>query len=69
MLQVARIAITLATTRGFSRLTVPPASTGLRHLSGRGDVDFDGRVELESLLDLKILNLTPMRVLWGRGLR
>ena len=61
--------------RHLVRLTVPPGLTGLWQISGRGDVDFDGRVELDSryiqnqspLLDLKILILTPMRVLWGRG--
>ena len=61
--------------RHLVRLTVPPGLTGLWQISGRGDVDFDRRVELDSryvrnqslLLDLKILLLTPIRVLRGRG--
>lgn len=61
--------------RHLVRLAVPPGVTGLWQISGRGDVDFDGRVELDLhyirnqsiLLDLKILFLTPIQVLRGRG--
>ncbi len=56
-------------------LTVRPGLTGLWQISGRGDVDFERRVQLDSryienqspLLDLRILLLTPIRVLRGRG--
>jgi len=57
----------------LARLAVPPGITGLAQISGRGDVDFDDRVVLDCryikeqsiLLDLKILSLTPFRVLGG----
>lgn len=59
----------------LARLTVPSGITGLWQISGRSDVDFDDRVQLDCryireqsiLLDLKILALTPWRVLTGRG--
>jgi lipopolysaccharide/colanic/teichoic acid biosynthesis glycosyltransferase len=57
----------------LARLAVPPGITGLAQISGRGDVDFDDRVVLDCryireqsiLLDLKILSVTPFRVLGG----
>jgi len=57
------------------RLAVPPGITGLWQISGRCEIDFDDRVKLDSkyiqeqsfLLDLKILVLTPFKVLAGRG--
>jgi len=59
----------------LARLAVPSGITGLWQISGRSDVDFDDRVKLDCryireqsmLLDLKILALTPWRVLRGRG--
>jgi lipopolysaccharide/colanic/teichoic acid biosynthesis glycosyltransferase len=59
----------------LARLAVPSGITGLWQISGRSDVDFDDRVELDCryireqsiVLDLKILVLTPWRVLRGRG--
>ena len=59
----------------LARLAVPSGITGLWQISGRADLDFDERVKLDcryireqSLwLDLKILALTPFRVLGGRG--
>ena len=59
----------------LARLAVPAGMTGLWQISGRSDVDFDDRVKLDRryieeqsmLLDLKILLLTPFRVLGGRG--
>jgi lipopolysaccharide/colanic/teichoic acid biosynthesis glycosyltransferase len=59
----------------LARLQVPSGITGLWQISGRADLDFDDRVKLDcryieqqSLwLDLKILALTPFRVLGGRG--
>ncbi|MDX5298869.1 MAG: sugar transferase [Gammaproteobacteria bacterium] len=57
------------------RLTVYPGMTGLWQISGRSDVDFDDRVVLDTAyiegqgpwMDLKILVLTPIRVLGGKG--
>jgi lipopolysaccharide/colanic/teichoic acid biosynthesis glycosyltransferase len=57
------------------RLTVPPGMTGLWQISGRSELDFDERVRLDFRyiqdqsfgLDLKILALTPLRVLDRRG--
>lgn len=59
----------------LARLAVPSGITGLWQISGRSDLDFDERVQLDCryineqsmLLDLKILALTPWRVLTGRG--
>ena len=59
----------------LARLAVPSGITGLWQISGRADLDFDERVKLDcryireqSLwLDLKILAVTPFRVLGGRG--
>jgi lipopolysaccharide/colanic/teichoic acid biosynthesis glycosyltransferase len=59
----------------LARLAVPPGLTGLWQVSGRSEVDFDDRVELDCryirnqsfLQDLKILLLTPFTVLGGRG--
>jgi lipopolysaccharide/colanic/teichoic acid biosynthesis glycosyltransferase len=59
----------------LDRLAVLPGITGLWQISGRSEIDFDDRVKLDcryikeqSLwLDLKILLLTPFRVLGGRG--
>lgn len=57
------------------RLGVYPGITGLWQVSGRSDVDFDGRVELDVAyiaqqspwLDLKIMLKTPLKVLTGHG--
>jgi lipopolysaccharide/colanic/teichoic acid biosynthesis glycosyltransferase len=57
------------------RLTVPPGMTGLWQISGRSEVDFDGRVKLDYqyiqdqsfALDLKILAKTPRVVFEKRG--
>lgn len=57
------------------RLSIYPGITGLWQISGRSDVDFDGRVDLDMryilaqspLLDLKILLKTPFKVLGGKG--
>lgn len=59
----------------LARLSIYPGITGLWQISGRSDVDFDGRVELDTqyilaqspLLDLKILLKTPFKVLSGQG--
>lgn len=59
----------------LARLAVPPGLTGLWQISGRSEIDFDHRVEIDCFyireqslfLDLKILILTPLRVLRGRG--
>ena len=59
----------------LARLAVPSGITGLWQISGRAEVDFDERVKLDCRyiqdqsfwLDLKILALTPFRVLGGRG--
>ena len=61
--------------RHLRRLAVPPGITGLWQISGRCEIDFEDRVKLDSkyiqgqsfLLDLKILLLTPVKVLGGRG--
>lgn len=59
----------------LARLSIYPGITGLWQISGRSDVDFDGRVDLDMqyiltqspLLDLKILFKTPLKVLGGQG--
>ncbi|SDI20433.1 Sugar transferase involved in LPS biosynthesis (colanic, teichoic acid) [Pseudomonas panipatensis] len=59
----------------LSRLGVYPGITGLWQISGRSDVDFDGRVLLDMAyiaeqspwLDLKILLKTPLIVITGHG--
>ena len=59
----------------WGRLSVYPGITGLWQISGRSDLDFDERVELDmnyinqqSLwLDLKILLSTPIQVIKGVG--
>ncbi len=59
----------------LARLAVPSGMTGLWQISGRSELDFDDRVQLDRryiqeqslFLDLKILLLTPFRVLGGRG--
>lgn len=57
------------------RLAVRPGVTGLWQISGRSEVDFDERVAMDARyvdeqspwLDLKILLVTPLRVLDGWG--
>lgn len=59
----------------LSRLSIYPGVTGLWQISGRSDVGFDERVDLDMqyiarqspLLDLKILLITPFKVLLGQG--
>lgn len=59
----------------LSRLSIYPGITGLWQISGRSDVDFDERVDLDMqyiarqspFLDLKILFVTPFKVLLGQG--
>ena len=59
----------------LERLAVLPGVTGLWQISGRSDIGFDDRVKLDChyihhqsfWLDAKILGLTPLRVLGGRG--
>ncbi|MCU1720396.1 MULTISPECIES: sugar transferase [unclassified Pseudomonas] len=59
----------------LARLSIYPGMTGLWQISGRSDIDFDQRVELDlsyiaeqSLsLDLKILLKTPFKVFSGHG--
>lgn len=59
----------------LGRLSIYPGITGLWQVSGRSDVDFDGRVTLDMTyifkqspwLDLKILIKTPLKVLNGQG--
>jgi len=59
----------------LGRLSIYPGMTGLWQISGRSDVDFDDRVELDMtyirrqgpLLDLWILLKTPIKVLNGHG--
>ncbi len=57
------------------RLEILPGLTGLWQVSGRGDVDFDERVEMDIeyidrqcwKLDLYILARTVTAVVWGKG--
>lgn len=59
----------------LARLAVPPGITGLWQISGRSEIDFDQRVELDCryireqsfLLDVSIIAATPFRILSGRG--
>lgn len=59
----------------LGRLSTYPGITGLWQVSGRSDVGFDERVELDMkyiaqqgpLMDLKILLITPFKVLNGQG--
>jgi len=59
----------------LARLSIYPGMTGLWQISGRSNIDFDQRVELDlsyiaeqSLsLDLKILIKTPFKVFSGHG--
>src|SRR5690554_6765768 len=59
----------------LGRLSIYPGITGLWQVSGRSDVGFDERVELDMkyiaqqgpLMDLKILLITPFKVLNGQG--
>lgn len=59
----------------LSRLASPPGLTGIWQISGRSNIDFDGRVELDRdyirkqspVQDIKILIKTPMAVLKGDG--
>ncbi|WP_210639587.1 MULTISPECIES: sugar transferase [unclassified Pseudomonas] len=59
----------------LARLSIYPGLTGLWQISGRSNIDFDQRVELDlsyiaeqSLwLDLKILMITPFKVFSGHG--
>ena len=59
----------------LARLSIYPGMTGLWQISGRSNIDFDQRVELDlsyiaeqSLsLDLKILLKTPFKVFSGHG--
>jgi lipopolysaccharide/colanic/teichoic acid biosynthesis glycosyltransferase len=59
----------------LARLSIYPGMTGLWQISGRSNIDFDQRVELDLsyiaeqslLLDLKILLKTPFKVFSGHG--
>ncbi|MCU1752866.1 sugar transferase [Pseudomonas sp. 6D_7.1_Bac1] len=59
----------------LARLSIYPGMTGLWQISGRSNLDFDKRVELDLsyianqslLLDLKILLKTPFKVFSGHG--
>lgn len=59
----------------LSRLSIYPGITGLWQISGRSNIDFDDRVELDLLYiatqspwqDLKILVKTPFSVISGHG--
>lgn len=59
----------------LARLSIYPGITGLWQISGRSNIDFDQRVELDLsyianqslLLDLKILLKTPFKVFSGHG--
>jgi len=59
----------------LARLSIYPGMTGLWQISGRSNIDFDQRVELDLsyiaeqslLLDLKILMITPFKVFSGHG--
>ena len=56
-------------------LTVKPGITGFWQVSGRSDVNFDKRIEMDALyakqkslfVDIKILLLTPWAMLSGKG--
>lgn len=66
---------TYANNRYLRRLGVYPGVTGLWQISGRSDIDFSERVELDlryihnqgPLQDLKIMTLTPLKILMGDG--
>lgn len=59
----------------LSRLSIYPGITGLWQVSGRSDVGFDERVQLDMLyierqspwFDLRILLKTPLKILDGQG--
>jgi lipopolysaccharide/colanic/teichoic acid biosynthesis glycosyltransferase len=59
----------------LARLAVPPGITGLWQISGRSEIDFDERVELDCryireqsfLNDARIILVTPLHVLGGKG--
>lgn len=59
----------------LARLSIYPGMTGLWQISGRSNIDFDQRVELDLsyineqslMLDLKILFKTPFKVFSGHG--
>lgn len=59
----------------LARLSIYPGMTGLWQISGRSNIDFDQRVELDLsyiaeqslMLDLKILLKTPFKVFSGQG--
>ncbi|AMA46300.1 sugar transferase [Pseudomonas monteilii] len=59
----------------LARLSIYPGMTGLWQISGRSDIDFDQRVQLDLsyiheqslMLDLKILLKTPFKVFSGHG--
>ncbi len=59
----------------LSRFEVPPGLTGLWQVSGRSDLSLEQKLDLDLkyvanrslLLDLKILALTPIAVISGRG--
>lgn len=59
----------------LARLSIYPGMTGLWQISGRSNLDFDQRVELDLsyiahqsfMLDLKILLKTPYKVFSGHG--
>lgn len=59
----------------LARLSIFPGMTGLWQISGRSNIDFDQRVELDLsyineqslMLDLKILLKTPFKVFTGHG--
>jgi lipopolysaccharide/colanic/teichoic acid biosynthesis glycosyltransferase len=61
--------------RELGRLSVPPGLTGLWQVSGRAILNFHQMIDLDLIyiqrwslwLDLKILALTPLVVLTGRG--
>ncbi|MBU2712765.1 sugar transferase, partial [Zooshikella harenae] len=61
--------------QGLVRLAVYPGMTGLWQISGRSQLNFEERVQLDLQyienqsfwFDFKILLLTPIRVLEGRG--
>ncbi len=59
----------------LARLSIYPGMTGLWQISGRSNIDFDQRVELDlsyineqsPVLDMKILLKTPFKVFTGHG--